>query len=450
LCVKLMEDPDPGVRMRILNAIADAGPKATTGLIFALKNDSTADDYWALLALREIGPAAKDAMPAVVKMLKDPRAEIRREAILTLAAMEEAAKSAAAEVASGLYDKDTAVAATYALGRIGEIPKPAPVEQPNSGVAWRQRTPEETIQRNAKSDDKLLSTVSIWALARVHPEDKQLRAEATEQLIARLKDKDQFVRVAAARALASLPPAPEITEPIWKKAFTEADETTVSNALDALAALGPAAVPRLIDALKHEKVRGQVVYVLGKIGPAAAPATEALAKLVADKDDRVAQEAILALAHIGPGAKAAVPALLEALAVAVPGALQKDEASNAHAIVYALGKIGPDAVAAEPALSALLSSSDGNLALTSAWALAQIHPAPGEIAAKIAPVLAAGLKNPLPLARQGAAEALGALGPAAADAVPALEQLRTDKDEAVRAAAAKALNAIRPGAAEQK
>ena len=37
--------------------------------------------------------------------------------------------------------------------------------------------------------------------------------------------------------------------------------------------LGPPAVPRLIDALKHEKVRAQVAYILGQIGPDAAPAT---------------------------------------------------------------------------------------------------------------------------------------------------------------------------------
>ena len=159
----------------------------------------------------------------------------------------------------------------------------------------------------------MLSTVSLWALARVHPDDKELRREAGERLVERLKDQDALVRVEAAKALAALPPAPEIMAPIWEKAFQDADETTVVHALDALATLGPAAVPRLITALKYEKVRGHVAYILGKIGPAAAPATDALAKLVADKDDRAANEAILALANIGPGAKAAVPALTEAL-----------------------------------------------------------------------------------------------------------------------------------------
>ncbi len=74
LAVDLLEDSDPGVRIRILHAVADAGPKAVPALIVALKNEKAA--YWACLVLREIGPAAKDAVPALVEKLQDPRPEI--------------------------------------------------------------------------------------------------------------------------------------------------------------------------------------------------------------------------------------------------------------------------------------------------------------------------------------------------------------------------------------
>ena len=59
-------------------------------------------------------------------------------------------------------------------------------------------------------------------------------------------------------------------------------------------------MPRLIDALKREKFRPEIIYTLGRIGPAAAPATEALSKFVEDKNSRVANEAIIALGDIGP------------------------------------------------------------------------------------------------------------------------------------------------------
>jgi HEAT repeat protein len=422
LLVKSLEDGDPGVRMRILQAIADQGEKAVPGLIVALKSDKAA--YWACLALREIGPAGKDAVPALIERLKDKRPEVRREAILTLAVMGDAALPAVGPIAASLDDEAMDDAAIYALARIGKVPADT----------------EARIKTIAKSDDKMLSTASLWALARIHPEDKELRREVGEQLVSRLKDEDPLVRVAAARALTALPPAPEIMVPIWEKAFEDADETVVLNALDALAQLGAPAVPRLIAALKHENIRVHVVYVLGQIGPVAAPATEALAKLIDNEDEEVAHEAVLALAKIGPGAKAAVPALIKAI--------DGGENTNAAAIAYALGKIGPDAMEAEPVLSKLLKIPDENLALASAWALAKIHPASAEIAKNTVPLLTAGLTDELPLIRHGAAEALGALGDLAKDALPALQKATSDTDKAVGEAATEAIKQIGGSAAK--
>ena len=183
LCVKLLEDSDPGVQVRILNAISEVGPQAVPGLIAALKNDKAA--YWACLVLRDMGPAAKDAVPALTEKLQDPLPEIRREAILALAAMEEAATAAVPQIAAALSDEHTCPAATYALGRIGQIPADA----------------EATIRANVHSDDKMLSITSLWAVARVHPEDKQIRRAATARLIERLKDEDPLVGAAAAQCL---------------------------------------------------------------------------------------------------------------------------------------------------------------------------------------------------------------------------------------------------------
>ncbi len=420
LAAKLLEDADSGVRLCVLQAIAEAGPKAVPSLIEALKNDRTADDYWACLALREIGPAAKAAVPALAeKLKKDARPEIRREIILTLATMDGAAEPAVGAIVEALKNEHTAAAATYALGRIGQLPADA----------------EAVVRANAKSKDKFLSTTSLWTLARIHPEDKQIRREATERLVEGLKDGDAFVRVTSARALAALPPAPEITLPIWEKALKDADEATMRHAMDALATLGAPAVPGLVAALKHENVRDEVAHILGQIGPAAAPATEALANLVADKDEQTAHEATLALAKIGPGAKAAVPALVKALA--------SGEGPNTPAVAYTLGRIGPDAAAAEPALAKLLKSSNTGVALAGAWALVQIRPASAELAAQTLPALTAGLAHREPLARLGAAEALGQLGPAAKTAVPALKKIVSDEeDPAVCDAAAKALALI--------
>jgi HEAT repeat protein len=417
LFIKLMEDSDPGVQMRILNATAEVGEAAVPALIEALKNDKTA--YWACIVLREIGPAAKDAAPALAEKLKDSRPEIRREAVLALGALKEAAIPVLPQIAATLNDEQSQTAATFVMGQLGKIPANA----------------EEKVRANAKSDDKFLSTVSLWALARVHPEDKELRRQATEQLVDRLKEKDPFVRVAAARALAALPPAPEITLPIWEKALKDADTTTVHHALDALASLGAPAVPKLVELLnQHKALRVQFAYTLGQMGPVAAPATDALAKLVADENVNLSTEAVIALAKIGPAAKNAVPAL--------SAALQKENCPNAHAIIYALGKIGPQAAAAEPMLLKAIGSKDSSLAVIAAWAITQIQPRSAQTAAKVVPVLVTGLSDSLPESRKAAAEALGDLGPLARQAIPALQKATKDDVKAVREAAEKSLQSI--------
>jgi HEAT repeat protein len=417
LFTRLLEDSDPAVQARILHAIAQAGPTAVPGLIEALQNEKAA--YWACLILREIGPAAKDAVPGLAAKLKDSRPDVRREAALALGAMGDAASSTTDQIAALLDDEHAAGAATLALGQIGQIPAGA----------------EAKVRANAKSDKKLLSTVSLWALARVHPEDKTLGREAAEQLVSRLNDQDPFVRVTAARAVAALKLGPEIMLPIMEKALATADETTVRNALDAIAALGPSAVPRLVDALKHEKLRARVAYTLGQIGPPAAAATGELAKLLISKDSRTVTEAALALGKIGPAASASVPALTSAL--------QQSDGHDPHTIIFALGKMGPAAVAAKPELMKVLASKDQSAAIVAASALTQIDGQSPQTVAQTLPVLTAGLSSPVPESRQMSAEALARLKSGAKSALPALEKAAVDDNPSVRDAVKEAIAAIR-------
>jgi HEAT repeat protein len=416
LVARMLEESDPATQVRILQTIVEAGPRAVPGAIEALKNDKTA--YWACLVLRDLGPAGKAAIPALEKRLSDSRSEVRREAALALAAMGSAAEQTVPTLTKALQDEHTAVAATYALARIGRISEEA----------------EKSIRDNVNSDDKMLSTVSLWAMALTHPQDKQLRVRATEQLIERLKDPDAYVRVAAARGLAALPPAPDITLPIWERAMKDADETTLHHALDALALLGAPAVPRLLAGLKQDKLRPEIAQVLGQMGAVAAPATGALAALINDPDEESSHAAILALAKIGPAAKAAVPSLVEAL--------RQPERSDTFALIYALGSIGPAAAAAKPALLEILADPKHEAAVVAAWALVKIDPS-ANVTSKTVPVLTSALTSSLPIIRRGAAEALGESGRAAKQAIPALERALKDSDPSVRDAAAKALAAIR-------
>jgi len=417
LFIKVMEDADDTVRNRALHALADAGKEAVPFLREALKNEKTA--YWACLVVNQIGPEAKDAVPEVTQVLADKRPEVRREAILALAEIGEAAAPAVPQIVKTLDDEFDRLPATFALGRIGKANADA----------------EATIRKNVESTDPMLSTVSIWALARLHPEDKKLVREATERLCEGLKSKEERVRAACARGLADLKPGPDIMLPLMEKALEGADENVVREALGALAGFAsPAVVPKLIDALKYEGTRPYVIYILGEQGAAAKPAVEALIKLLDDKNPAVQHEVPMALGKIGPDAKAAVPALAKAL--------QEREGTVCYGIVFALGRIGRDAKEAAPALMKTLESKDESLSMLSAWALAQMHPLNDKLAAKVVAVLVRALAEPSPKFRHGAAEALKQLGPQAKAAIPALKKALKDEDLSVREMSAQALKAI--------
>jgi HEAT repeat protein len=420
LFVKLMDDTDPGVRQRILHAVAEAGVDAVPGLIQALKDERAT--YWACLILRDIGPPAKEAVPALADLLKSPQPEIRREAALALGAMREEGTPAIAQLAALLNDKDAQEAATLALGQIGRFP-------------W---TAESQIRANAKSDNKVLSTLSLWTLVRLYPARPEYAKDAAEQLITLLTDNDPYVRTMAAKALAGLKLNPDVTFPVMERVLANADDETTRLALDALVPHGSKAVPRLIYALKRDSLRLHAIYILGRMGKDADGAAGALATFVGDKNSKVATEAALALARIGRSAQTSIPKLLEAL--------DDPHCESGHAIIFALGKFGD---AATPAKDALMKRvSDAELGVISAWALMQIQGDSEEIAAAAVPVLVAGLDSPAPENRQLAAESLGSAKMLPPSALAALEKASQDANPSVRNAAAEALKNVREKGSE--
>ncbi|MDZ7618506.1 MAG: HEAT repeat domain-containing protein, partial [Patescibacteria group bacterium] len=343
----------------------------------------------------------------------------RREAILALAEIGEAAAPAVDAITAAMDDETDQIVATYALGRLGQIPPEA----------------ESRIRENAHSPDSLLRTVSVWTLARIYPADEPLRKEAFRQLVESLKSEEPQVRTTAARALVALDPDPNLLAPMLEEALRDADEQTTQYALDAVARVGSVMVPQLIGALRFESLRPRVVFLLGEIGSDAEAAVEALVELIKAPDRPTREETLLALAKIGPAASAAVPALTVAL--------HQPEGTCRYGAAYALGRIGPPAESAIPTLLEATRNSDDTLALLSAWALAQIAPKCKECAEETVPILVRGLEHPNAKHRRESAAALGALGPLARVAVPALEQAAADANLDVRAAAAAALVAVR-------
>ncbi|PQO44188.1 HEAT repeat domain-containing protein [Blastopirellula marina] len=416
--VKLLGDSDPSVRMRVMHAISDAGKPAVPGLMLALKNEKSA--FWACLILREMGPEASEAAPALTELLGgETPLETKREALLALGGMPEAAEKSAPAIAKCLDDEHLRLAATFALGRIGVIPM----------------TGQERIAANVDSKDPLLSIMSRWALARVNPQDKELQKSVIEHLAKGVASDNAWVRSAAAQALVALKAEPTVVIAELHKTLPGVDPANLGDAIFVLSSLGPEAIPHLTAALKNPQLRRPVAEILGKMGPEAAPAVGDLVGLVDDENPRVAKAAILALGQIGPAAKAAVPRLTKVL--------EEGEGSAPYDAALSLGKIGTAAKEASPAIEKVMTSSEEpSLRVLCAWAEMQVDGISAATAEKVLPTLTAGLKAEAPPTRKGAAELLGKLGESAKSAAPELKMLLNDGDSTVRDAAAMSLESI--------
>lgn len=173
-----------------------------------------------------------------------------------------------------------------------------------------------------------------------------------------------------------------------------------------------AAVNQAIAQLKDPdaEVRRHAAKLLGELSPAAAVAIPSLIEALADEGPHVGREARLSLAKIG------LPAL-----PALTAALKHEDKTVRWWAAQALEELGPDAQSAIPALIASLGDTERPVN-NSASTLAAIG------TMTIPPLLDV-LKNPAssPMARTGAAGALGAIGPRASVAVPDLIEALKDR-----------------------
>ena len=238
---------------------------------------------------------------------------------------------------------------------------------------------------------------------------------AAEALMDLLENDDTYLSLWAVEILKKMND-PRAVEPLLAALRKKPSLVTV-EAADALAGIGPAAVPALIDTLgdSSEQVRGWAALALGKIADKGA--ATALVKILGDEALSVRQIAVWALGEI------ADPETVEPLAASLQDATSGIQKEAADALV----KIG------QPSFDALIS------ALGSADAFAR----------KNAARALGGLKDPAavkPLAKllakgeagasEEAATALAEIGEAA---VPALIKALSSKKPAVAKSAAAAL-----------
>ncbi len=280
--------------MRSAHALSRIGPPTVPPLIEAIGQDDIGLRIGGARALGGMGQQARDAVPALIKILTAGRDPIREEVSAAL----------------GLIGPDAGSALIAALG---------------DGDARR---------RNG----------AALALAQIEPVFREAGAPIEQQLA---KESDATVRAALFTALPKVGVAPERCVALLLPGVTDENEALRHAALNALLgtrAIRAAAVPKLAALLtdKNPATRERAARALGRVGPEAAGALPAL--LAATRAAGGTPAFADAVAQIGP---AVLPALLDAL--------QKGRPDDSAWILRALRGFGPPAV---PVLSEALKHTN--------------------------------------------------------------------------------------------
>jgi HEAT repeat protein len=378
-----------------------------------------------VLAVSLFLPAAGEAEPAAqgkpagqwVEMLRSPEAQTRRQAVLALGKMKSAAKEAVPALVEVLRnDKDVAVRrmAVRALGQVG----PAAKEAVAVLIEAMQKDPDDIVQEEA-----------IRALGGIGPEARA----AIPALVKVLGDRTRGDWDAPATALGQI--GAEAVAPVIP--LLRSHEGYARGAAEeTLTQIGAPAVPAVLEVLGDDNaaVRLAAVQVLHQIGPKGGPAVPALVRILRDKDGRVRRAAVRALGATGPEG---LRALCEAL--------RAPEEDLRREAAQALAELGTGARAAAPALTAALKDDSPRVRVRAAEALWCVGgDRDAAIRTLVAPLETIGCRQ-TPAGLQVAQEALqvlARLGPDAAPAVPALTAVLKAPPPAPRLAAAIALRNV--------
>jgi HEAT repeat protein len=477
-----MKDQEPVVRVYAALAlwrIDSRQPEPVRVLVEVWTGKPSQAQYLAAEVLGLMGPAAKAAIPALVKSVKtedeDETGIVRSSAAEALGRIGAGTTEVVPTLMAALKDRRLRWAAAEALGRLGATAKvavPALVklmEDSNGRVQaalalWRIQQRPEAIAAlvAALKEDK--STFPARALGEIGSGAKA----AVPALRQALKQKNAALRAAAAQALWRISRDRQVIE-VLLDVLGHWDGGAQQTAIRTLGEIGPAAkaaLPLLLPRMKDEdrRTRHLVAEALEKIEPGVLRRSAAAwARDLQKADTAVRRNAALALGTLFEEEE--TPALVGALkdteavvrheaafalvarqqhlrsAGAVLTAALKDTRVRGRAL-KALRQVGSEGAAAVPALADVLGEAGGRDRRDAAALLGTFGP-------KALPAVLAlveTLQDRDARTRATAADALGAIGPKAKDAVPALLGLLRDEEDFVRRMALRALGRLGPEA----
>jgi len=322
--------------IRLLKTLGGAPGPEDAPVLAQLAADKSFPDgrLYALDALAALGPNAKPALPALLAILKEPDAVLRRKAITVIGQVGPDARAMAyAPLVEFLRDPDveTSKAAAEALPKLGR-PTKDQVEalgryltDRNDNVrryalaavtelgAEAEPVAEDIAHMAAHDKIAELRKGALTTLVKIKPKDKKTVEAAT----AALKDDDEGVQQQAVAVLAQIGPSggalPGLLQGLTHK--NDAVRKAAEEAFDK-ATFDKAHVKALATALalnKTPRVRARLVDALGKLGPDAADAADDIGRVARDSDGELRRKAVMTLATMGPAGKKAAPMLLDVM-----------------------------------------------------------------------------------------------------------------------------------------
>lgn len=337
-----LSDPDAQVKLSAERALVKIGKGAVPALVASLKDEKLHSLVTPILG--EIGPDAKDAVPALQGLLQSKDSGAKREAILALAAIGADARQTAPELIKSLSDKQfpNRPAAAFALGKMG-VKEAVPALK----------------EAMAEKDNPILRLASVWALLQIDPSNADYAKSAVPQLTDALENENPEIRREAARTLGRIGAMAKTAVPALQKRLSDPVEPVRRESLIALAEIGsdnPSLVEDFMRVLNegNPSLRSIACYALGRMGPAAKPALPMLRRFLLSRDLHEKTVAAWALVQIGADAET-VQSAIPLLIVAV----RRNENPEIRVeAIKALGKVGADSAEVKEALTAAQKDSE--------------------------------------------------------------------------------------------
>jgi HEAT repeat protein len=412
-CIDYLQDRDWEIRHRALEALSGLGPdaaEAVPALVRALRDNVDINCLSAIVALREIGPAAAPAVPALVDLLSE---KVWREyVIIALGQIGSEGFPVLARLCHAEDDKVRAQA-VKAIGQVGPEARPILLAALKDPVAEVRRAAARSLEESDLPLD-----------------------DSVPPLLQALNDPDSETRDHGFRALGSIKPLPrEALLPQAKMLLH--DGPTNLNAFLRLRHMGPAAsplLPHLLEMVKDptSNNRFMALHLIGSIGIPDRDVVNSLCRILRDTGDPDRAQAVNVLARLGPEVRQVVnPSSDQLRCDLVEDALRcclrdRSPLTRIRAI-SALWRLGC-CTAAEASqrlvvemldLPGLFRNGDKEVSEHAAKELAEMGPA----AAPIVPALTLALWDPRGGVRCRAAYVLASIGTAGPRAVSGLRRI---------------------------